>query len=167
MAGRLALLLTGVWLGALVLSWAIATTNFRTVDRVLGAGSRPELQERLAPVPPATRREAFRHLAAEINRTLFAGFGAFQLGAGVVLLLLLWKAPGSLRLLAAAVLGLVVLQLFLVSAITSLGRDIDFVARPLSSDVARRFGLLHGAFAVADLVKAGALVAMAALLARR
>jgi hypothetical protein len=133
MAGRLALLLTGVWLGALVLSWAIATTNFRTVDRVLGAGSRPELQERLAPVPPATRREA----------------------------------PGSLRLLAAAVLGLVVLQLFLVSAITSLGRDIDFVARPLSSDVARRFGLLHGAFAVADLVKAGALVAMAALLARR
>ena len=36
MAMRLALLLAGVWLGALVASWVVATVNFRMVDHVLG-----------------------------------------------------------------------------------------------------------------------------------
>ena len=79
MAGRLALLLAGAWLGALVLSWFVATANFRVVDRVLHPPVRPELEERLALVPPGFRREALRHLASEVNRALFRGFGLAQL----------------------------------------------------------------------------------------
>jgi hypothetical protein len=52
-------------------------------------------------------------------------------------------------------------------AIPELGRSIDFVARSLAPDVGRRFGLLHGGYVVLDLAKAAALVALAAMLARR
>lgn len=83
---RPALLVLGAWIGLLVASSAVATVNFRAVDRLLGAEMRPEL---------------------------------------------------------------------------------DFVPRPLPPDLARRFGLLHGAYVIGDLVKLGLLAALAALLLRR
>jgi hypothetical protein len=164
---RLALLLTGVWLGALLASWAVATVNFRMVDRVLGPSARPELEQRLAPLPAPERREVLRHLASEINRALFAGFGLLQLAFATTLLLLVGKAGGSLRTLAALVLGLALVQLVLAFPITSLGRSIDFVPRPLPLDVSHRFGGLHAAFVLLDVAKAGLLLALASLLARR
>ena len=167
MALRLALLLAGVWLGALVASWAVATVNFRMVDRVLGPSARPELQQRLAVVPALERREAFRHLASEINRALFGTFGLAQLLAGAGLLFLVWGTGGSLRLLASLALGLVAVQIALGIPITSLGRSIDFVPRPLPDEVRHRFGMLHGAFVLLDLTKAGLLATLAALVARR
>ena len=167
MAGRLALLLAGVWLGALVASWAVATVNFRMVDRVLGPAARPELQQRLAPLPAPERREALRHLASEINRALFGGFGLAQFATGACLLLLVWGAGGGLRLFALLALALVCLQVALGIPITALGRAIDFVPRPLPADTGRRFGMLHGAFVLLDLAKAGLLMALAALLSRR
>ena len=167
MALRLALLLAGVWLGALGASWAVATVNFRMVDHVLGPSTRPELQQRLAPLPAPDRREAFRHLASEINRALFGGFGLAQLAAGACLLILVWRAGGSLRLFALLVLALACLQVALGIPITSLGRAIDFVPRPLPEEVGRRFGMLHGAFVLLDLTKAGLLMALATLLSWR
>lgn len=167
MALRLALLLTGVWLGALLASWAVATANFRMVDRVLGPSARPEMQQRLAPLPIPARREALRHLASEINRALFGAFGLAELAGGACLLLLVWGAGGSLRPLALLALAVVGVQVALGIPIASLGRAIDFVPRPLPADVGRRFGMLHGAFVLLDLTKAGLLVALATLLSRR
>jgi hypothetical protein len=167
MAPRLALLLVGLWLGALFLSWAVATVNFRTVDRVLGKGARPELQERLAGTPPPARREALRHLASEQNRGLFGGLALAQLGMGALLLGLSWRWPGASLALAAAALLIVLVQLGLGLPIASLGRSIDFVPRPLPAEIGRRFGLLHAAFVLLDLLKAALLSFLAFTLVRR
>jgi hypothetical protein len=102
-----------------------------------------------------------------VNRALFAGLGLVQLGAGVVLLVLVLRLPGAPRLLAGLALAVVGVQLVLGASIASLGRTLDFLPRPLPGDVARRFGLLHGAFVLLDVAKAGLLVAAATILARR
>jgi hypothetical protein len=67
-----------------------------------------------------------------------------------------------------AALLIALLQAFALAApITDLGRSIDFLPRPLPSDLGRRFGLLHGAFVLLDLAKAAALLTTASLLVRR
>jgi hypothetical protein len=162
-----ALVLTGVWLGALLASWVAATVNFRTVDRVLGAGARPELAERLAPLPEDVRRQALRHLASEINRWSFRWWSVAQLVLGTLVVVLCWRQGGAVRYLALGALLIVAGQLALVRPIVDLGRSIDFLPRPLPPDVGRRFGLLHAAFVCADLLKAGLLVVSMALLGRR
>jgi hypothetical protein len=167
MAGRLALLLAGIWLGALVLSWFVATANFRVVDRMLAVPVRPEIEERLASVPVGARREVLRHLAAEANRALFGAFGIAQLAMGLVLVGLVWAGAGRSRLLAATVVGIVVIQTWLGLEIASVGRAIDFVPRPLPPDLGRGFARLHAAFVLLDLAKAGLLAGTAALLVRR
>jgi hypothetical protein len=161
-----ALLLTGLWLGALVASWVAASTNFRTVDRVLGPTVRPELAQSLANVPPAEQRMALRHLASEINRWMFRSWCAAQVALGVVLLWLAWPAGATARLLVGAALLIVVAQALLTVPIVSLGRSLDFLPRPLPPPLAHRFGALHAAYVLADLGKAGLLAAAAWALAR-
>ena len=162
-----ALVLTGVWLGALLASWVAATNNFRTVDRVLGEAARPELAQKLQPVPADARRQALRHLASEINRWSFRWWSRAQLVLGLALVALCWARPGAARWALAACLLIVLGQLLLVRPIVDLGRSVDFLPRPLPSDLGRRFGLLHAAFVVTDLVKAALLAASAVLLGRR
>jgi hypothetical protein len=71
------------------------------------------------------------------------------------------------RLLTGVALLLVLVQLaVLTPAIALVGRSIDFLPRPLSPEIARRFGALHGAYLGADLLKA-TLVALAAWKAGR
>jgi hypothetical protein len=163
----LALLLVGAWLGVLLASWGVATLNFRMVDRVLGPEARAELQERLAPVRADERRVAFRHLASELNRFLFRTWGLVQLALGVAVAMLLWRDVRGGRLLSVTVLVIVLAQLALGASIASLGRAIDFVARPLPADVGRRFGILHAGFVGLDLLKAGLLGVLATLLIRK
>ena len=162
-----ALVLTGVWLGALLASWVAATNNFRTVDRVLGEAARPELAQKLQPVPADARRQALRHLASEINRWSFRWWSIAQLALGAMVAFLAWRQPGAARYLILAGLAIVLAQVALVRPIVDLGRSVDFLPRPLPSDLGRRFGLLHAAFVVTDLVKAALLAASAVLLGRR
>lgn len=165
---RLALLLVGLWLGLLVSSSAAATVNFRTVDRLLGNGISPELAQRLAPLPAGERRVAFRHLASEVNRWIFGVGSRAQLLLALLLAALLWPAGGAPRALALVILLLTAAQaLGLTPAITQLGRRLDFLPRPLPSELARRFGLLHGGYVIGELVKLVLLVVVAALLLRR
>lgn len=165
---RLALLVLGAWLGVLVASSAVATVNFRTVDRLLGPQLRPELAERLAAVPPEDRRFAFRHLVSEVNRWIFRTGSLVQLALAAALVSLTWRLGGPARALAATALVITAAQaLGLAGAITSFGRTLDFVPRPLPPLVARRFGLLHGAYVLGELAKLGLLAAVATLLLRR
>ena len=160
------LLLAGLWLGLLVSSWLVATATFRTVDRVL-AEARPELAARLAPVAEPDRRMVLRHLASEVNRWMFGAWAMAQLALGAACAALAWRAGGAVRMLALAALAIVLAQAFgLGGAIRDLGRAVDFAPRPLPREVAGRFGALHGAFVVLDLVKAGLLAALAWLAAR-
>jgi hypothetical protein len=165
---RLALLVLGLWLGLLVASAAVATVNFRTVDRLLGPGQRPELARTLEPVPAEGRRFARRHLVSEVNRWIFRAGGLAQLVLAVALVVLVWPEGGVSRWLAVAALAITAVQAVgLAGAIASFGRPLDFVPRPLPPDLARRFGLLHGAYVVGDTVKALFLVAVSFVLARR
>jgi hypothetical protein len=162
-----ALVLAGLWLGALFASWVAASVNFRTVDRVLGAGEREELAQRLTPVAPEARRQVLRHLASEINRWSFRTWSLAQLALALLLLALCWRQPGAARYVLAGCLAIVLAQLALVRPIVDLGRSIDFVPRPMPAEVARRFGLLHAAFVSLDLLKALLLAASAWMLGRR
>ena len=165
---RLALLLVGAWAGLLVASSAVATVNFRTVDRLLGPGLRPELARALDPVPPEARRAALRHVVSEVNRWVFRAGGAVQLLLAAAVAAALWRAGGAPRWLAFAALVITGVQAAgLAGAITSLGRALDFVPRPLPTELARRFGILHAAFVLGDLAKALLLAAVSFLLLRR
>jgi hypothetical protein len=161
------LLLLGLWLGLLVASWAVASATFRTVDRVLGE-RRPDLAERLAPVPDADRRLVLRHLASEVNRWMFGAFALAQVAFGAAAVALAWRAGAAVRGLGVAVFVLVLGQaLGLGPAIRDLGRAVDFTPRPLPADVGRRFGALHGAYVLLDLAKAALLAVLAWMVARR
>ncbi len=166
MSRGLALLLTGLWLGMLVASWIAATASFRGVDRVLGPEARPELQSRLAPIASEDRRMALRHLASEINRWMFARWAVAQWALAAGLILAAWRAGGAPRALALTAAGITLAQALLGPSIEALGRSLDFVPRPLPPDVARRFGALHGAYVLLDLVKGAGLAILGVLLAR-
>jgi hypothetical protein len=163
---RTGLLLLGLWLGLVVASWAMASASFRTVERVLGPAMHPELGRKLAPLPAEDRRVVLRHLASEVNRWMFGAFGLAQIALALGVVALAWPAGGEQRYLLVAAAALVLAQLVAARSIVELGRSIDFVPRPLPADVARRFGGLHAAYVISDLLKAGLLVA-AAWLARR
>jgi hypothetical protein len=126
----------------------------------------PELGRKLAPLAPEDRRIALRHLASELNRWMFGAGGFAQIAMGLCVVALAWPAGGARRYLPLAAAALVLVQLVAARSIVDLGRGIDFLPRPLAPDLARRFGALHAAYVVSDLLKAGLLVA-AAWVARR
>jgi hypothetical protein len=165
---RTAVLVAGFWLGLLVASWVMAGTNLRMGDRVLGSDMRPEVAARLAGVSPEDRRMVLRHLGGEINRWMFRRGFWLQLALGLGFLGLSWPFGAAPRALAVAALLLTLVQgLGLSGEITTVGRAIEFLPRPLPPDLGRRFGMLHGAYVAADLAKAAAIAAAAVVLLRR
>ncbi len=165
---RLALLVVGLWIGLLVSCSAVATVNFRTVERLLGPELRPELARTLEPVPAEGRRFAFRYLVSEVNRWIFRTGSLVQLLLAIALVALVWPLGATARAVALVAMLLTAAQAIgLAGAITSFGRPLDFVPRPLPPDLARRFGLLHGSYVLGDVAKLGLLGALAALLLRR
>jgi len=163
-----ALFVIGLWIGLLAASWAMAGASFRTVDRLLGPEARPEFKAKLAPLSADDRRAVLRHVAAESNRWMFRTWTLAEMLLGALLVAASWQlgpVPRALALVAAAA---VLAQAFgLAPAIAQLGRSVDFVPRPLPAAEGRRFGLLHAGYMLADLVKAGALIAAAVIIARR
>src|SRR5439155_8020223 len=127
--------LIGGWLTGTVLMWVVATQNFRRVDAVL-AESRPELKQRISPMPEGDARLVLRLLASELNRFYFRAWGAAQLVLGGILLVLIWwtfRSDLRARMLVGSMWGITaVLLFFLVPWLVQLGRRIDFV-RLLSS----------------------------------
>jgi hypothetical protein len=163
-----ALFVIGLWIGLLAASWAMASASFRTVDRLLGPEARPELRARLGPLSPSDRRTVLRHVAAESNRWMFHAWTLAEVVLGAVLVAASWRLGPGPRALALVAAAAVVVQGFgLAPAIAQLGRSLDFVPRPLPPADGRHFGLLHAGYMLADLVKAGALTAAAAIIARR
>jgi hypothetical protein len=164
----LLLVLAGAWLGALVLSWAVASATFRTAEAVAALPPGGGAGEHVARVPAETRRPLFRHIASEVNRWMFGAFGWAQLAVAIVVAALAWPLGGAPRWLAVAALVIVAVQGgFFGPRILELGRAIDFVPRPLPPDVGRRFGMLHGGYVVLDLAKAVLVITLAFVVARR
>lgn len=109
-----------------------------------------------------------RHLVSEINRAMFRRWAVVQLVLGVTLVGLLWPSGGVPRGLSLAALAIVVVQaLGLAPAIATLGRSVDFLPRPLSASLGRRFGILHACYVGSDIVKAVLLTALAFSVGKR
>jgi hypothetical protein len=144
------------WLILTPVMWFAATKSFSTVDRVLRAAN-PQFNEAAKGMAEAETRMVLRHLASEINRSFFWGYGLTQIVLGGVLLLLLWRVSPRDALgfgVVCFMLGLVlILTLVLTPMIVSVGRSIDFVPRNPPPPVMPRFWALHGAFTGLDGVK--------------
>ena len=160
----LALFGTGLWLGLLIASWIFASITFRTAATLAGADARPEMTQRLASLKSDDRLPVLRHMAAEINRTMFRRWLLLQvvLGAAVVFAAAragaLWPAAGAM--------AIVLIQAALQAPMSEIGRSVDFLPRPLPAEIGSRFGRLHGAYVLIDLAKGGLLAWLGWVLAR-
>jgi hypothetical protein len=152
----LAVAILGAWIISTLCMWFAATRSFSTVERVLRRAE-PQFLEITKPLGEGPTRVVLRYMAAEINRTLFWGYGALQLGLGAILLLLVWRqAPRralDIGVVAAMLVLSVVLTVVVTPMITSLGRSIDFLPRNPPPPVMPRFWALHGSFTGLDGVK--------------
>ena len=142
----MAVWLLGLWLGLLIASWAAATMNFRTADRLAAEAHGGD-----------DERARLRHMAAEINRWIFRWWPRTEVLLAVALILALGRTLPAALVAAAAAVALAQV-VWLGPAVTELGRTADFMPRPLPAEIGRRFGQLHGAYAALDLAKAVALV---------
>jgi len=146
----------GAWIASTLCMWFAATRSFSTVESVL-TRAEPQFLETTKPLGEGPTRVVLRYMASEINRTLFRGYGALQIGLGAILLLLLWRQTPRSALdigLVAAMLALsVILTLGITPQLVSLGRSIDFVPRNPPPPVMPRFWALHASFTGLDGVK--------------
>jgi hypothetical protein len=152
----LAVAILGAWVASTLCMWFAATRSFATVERVLKRGE-PGFVEATRPLGEGPARVVLRYMASEINRTLFWGYGAFQIALGAILFLLLWRQQPRSGLdvgVVATMLALsVILTLVITPLLVSLGRGIDFVPRNPPPPVMPRFWALHGSFTALDGVK--------------
>jgi len=148
--------LLSAWLTFTLVMWFAATQSFSTVDRVLRTPN-PQFTAATKGMAEAQARVVLRHLASEINRTFFWGYGLAQIVVGGLLLWLHWRETPRDSLGFGVVCGMFVLALILTLVLTplivSLGRSIDFVPRNPPPPVMPRFWALHGAFTGLDGVK--------------
>ncbi|MGH7429709.1 MAG: hypothetical protein ACREJ4_15325, partial [Candidatus Methylomirabilaceae bacterium] len=147
--------LVGGWIvGSLILG-AVATQNFRMIDRLLSAPS-PELSSAIAPVGQDESRTILRHVASELNRHYFRAWGFIQLAFGVVLVvgaLGLKPIDRAGAIGAMAVVALVVALMILNWLLVPLGRGLDFVPRTPAPPALARFSKLHLFYTSLDALK--------------
>ncbi len=152
----LAVAILGAWIMATLGMWFAATRSFATVERVM-KGEEPQFVEITRPLGQDATRLVVRHTAAEINRALFRGYGALQIGLGAILFLLVWlQKPRSaldLGVVTAMLVLAVILTVGITPLVTTIGRSIDFLPRHPPPPVMPRFWMLHGTFTALDGAK--------------
>ncbi len=166
---RLASLLVGAWLSGSFLIMAVATHNFRGVDRLLEAPS-----ARAAPLLRELGQDArplLRYQVSELNRWYFQMWERTQLVLGIaVLAVLLFRAegkPSMLVLSSLMLLSTAAMHWLITPEIIRLGRSIDFLPETAFSEERNRFWGLHTTYTIIEIVKVGAGLALAAMLLRR
>lgn len=148
----------GAWLAGTLFMWAVATQNFRLVDRLLASPS-PQFSAHVAPLPPGDARLLMRYQASEVNRLFFDRWGWTQLALGVILLGMAWRGSADRPLRIAALLMLLIaagLQLGVVPETIRLGRLLDFVPHSpgsLGPPEVAPFWRLHTAYTALDMLK--------------
>src|SRR5271157_4848615 len=146
----------GAWIASTLCMWFAATRSFSTVESVL-TRAEPQFLETTKPLGEASTRVVIRYMASEINRTLFRGYGALQIGLGAILFLLLWRQTPrntvDIGVVATMLVLSVILTLVITPLITSLGRSIDFLPRNPPPPVMPRFWVLHASFTGLDGAK--------------
>jgi hypothetical protein len=152
----LAVAILGAWIASTLCMWFAATRSFATVERVM-KGGQPQFVEITKPLGEASTRMVVRHMASEINRTLFQGYGVLQLVFGALLFLLVVRQTPrhslDVGLVAAMLVLSVILTVVITPMVTSVGRSIDFLPRNPPPPIMPRFWMLHGSFTSLDGLK--------------
>ena len=148
------------WLGAWVMGTlcvsVVAMQDFYTVDRLLGTSSNNAFAGMVEDLGRESTRSLLRYLASELNRLFFQVWNWTQFGIGGAVLWLLWRVPraSTLKGLVIGMLAVVVfLTVWVTPEIIAVGRSLDFVPRDPEPPELSRFGMLHGFYAVLELLK--------------
>jgi hypothetical protein len=154
---RIACLLLGAWIGGSMFMYAVATQNFRSVERTLEIDE-PGGREAVKLLGgPDAARAFLRFHVGEQNRFYFVGWEYVQLGIGLALvLLLLFGDHYRKRLVVVSVLMLAivgVMRFTVTPSITSLGRELDFLPAAVESPIRNQFRAWHSAYAVLEVTK--------------
>jgi len=129
----------------------VATENFYTIDRLLAARTNPAFGSAIDRLGSPAGRDLLRYLSSELNRLYFQMWNVAQIALGGVAL---WLTAGRARRAVAVMVGIVALMLvWLMPAIVSLGRSLDFVPRDPAPPGMQRFWMLHAAYTSLEMIK--------------
>jgi hypothetical protein len=159
MKQRWALVVMGAWLMGSIGASIVATENFYTIDRLLAARANPAFASAIDRLGSPAGRDLLRYLSSELNRLYFQMWNVGQIVLGGIAL---WLVAGRARRGVIVMLAIVALMLaYLMPAIVSLGRSLDFVPRDPAPPGMQRFWILHAAYTSLELIKlfVGVLVA--------
>jgi hypothetical protein len=156
-----ALVVMGAWLMGSVCTSVVATQNFYTIDRLLAGSTNNHFSSTVAQLGQPQARDLLRYLSSELNRLYFQIWNAAQLVFGA---LVLWLAARPVprdspytgraaRAVAAMLVIVVAMALWLTPAIVSLGRSLDFVPREPAPPGMQRFWVLHAAYTSLEMFK--------------
>jgi membrane protein YdbS with pleckstrin-like domain len=153
---RLAALLLGAWIAGSLFMMAVATGNFRTVDRILKAPA-PPVAEYIQTLDGESARIFLRHLAAEQNRRYFDQWETAQLALAVALAVTLFFGMNANRIVmgvSGMMLVLVIVQHWLLTPeLVLYGKAIEFIAPEEFAAERARFDTYHRAYSILELVK--------------
>ncbi len=162
------LILLTAWLTGTGAVWWSASNNFGWSKRVLERAEQTGLVEKLRPLPAEDARQAMRHLASEINRSIFRLWDPMQVGLAVVALWLGWPLSSRWRkaTLAVALMIALLLAAWITPTVLALGPPLDFVPREPAPAEFGTFMAYHGVYLALDGVKMFLLAALIVALAR-
>ena len=152
-----AIFLVGVWVMGSLFMVLLATQNFLEIDRLLEERPNEAFSDLVNSIGEAQARDFMRYLSSELNRLYFQLWNVTQLILGGVLLLLVYSLkPRHIRWGVMTILAITFIQTSVITPwILSVGRALDFVPRdPVPMELST-FGVLHGTYAVLDLLKIG------------
>lgn len=165
---RLVCLLLGAWIAGSLFMYAVATQNFRSVERTIERdepGSREAIH--LLGGPEMTR-VFLRHHVGEQNRFYFVAWEHAQLVLGLALLLLLVFASHQrkrvIAICALMLLLVAVMRFSVTPSIIALGRELDFLPAGQDSVIRNQFKAWHSAYAALEVAKLVLGVAVSAML---
>ena len=147
--------LLGLWISGSLFMTAVATQNFRNVDRLLAAPSDPA-RKMIQGLGHDSARQLLRYHSSELNRLYFVWWEAAQLAIGIALLIVLARAKcGKLCIVGAAVMLAITaaMHLLVTPQVVSLGRLIDFLPQGVESSERSQFWKLHGLYSALEVVK--------------
>ena len=158
-----------MWVAGSLFVSVVASQNFYTIDVLLSEMPNASFREAVLRLGHQDARDMLRYLSSELNRLYFQMWNVLQVVLGFVVLRLVVRADAARapRWTVAAMLVVVVLMfLWLAPAITALGRGLDFVPRDPPPATLARFGVLHAVYAVLEVAKGLAGIAVVAMLNR-
>ena len=156
------LVLMGAWLAGSICASVVATENFYTIDRLLAERANPAFASAVDRLGAPQARDLLRYLSSELNRLYFRLWNIAQIVLGLSVLALIvgssQQEPVAARARSGVIvmLGIVVLMLlWLMPAIVSLGRSVDFVPREPPPPGMQRFWILHATYTSLEMIKLG------------